>query len=176
MRLIQGKRSRARRKGVAAAKPTPGAATAPDDDGLSGAQRDAIAALLKELGVGDAIERRLFLAALDYQVSAFSRRVGALDNRANAALLKQACLEAAVQLHDTAPDIGHADVQRLCVSFVSEIARSYDACFETPPTADRQGPFKRVLANLCDATGLPPLHCSADVIQRAIGAGGTRPA
>lgn len=177
MRLIRGTGQPAARDGSAVTQPNSNKPTSADDERLSDAQREAVAGLLKELGIGDAIARQLFLAALDYQVSAFSRRMETLDGRANVALLERACVEAAVQLRDTAPeDTANACVQQLCVSFVSEIARSYDACFETPPTADRQGPFSRVLANLSDAAGLPALPCSAELIRRAVNTGGAQPA
>jgi hypothetical protein len=177
MRLIRGTDQPAARDGTAVTQPNTDTPTSADDERLSDAQREAIAGLLKELGIGDAIARQLFLAALDYQVSTFSRRMGTLDGHADVALLERACVEAAGQLHDTAPDdTANACVQQLCVSFVREIARSYDACFETPPTADRQGPFSRVLANLSDAAGLPALPCSAELIRRSVNAGGEQPA
>lgn len=178
MRLIRDTRQRAARDAIAVTRPSPAAVSAPDDERLSSVQREDVDGLLKQFGVGDAIARKLFLAALDYQVSAFSRRVDTLDSRANAAMLERACVEAANQLRDSAPDDSDSDdsgdalVQQLCVSFVSEIARTYDACFETPPTADRQGPFNQVLANLRDASRLPPLACNSELIQRAISAAG----
>jgi len=130
--------------------------------GLAPAQRASIEASLSERGIGDALERHMFLAALDYQISSFAGRLAETAG-GGAEVADQVCTTA------NGPEGCTGDeAQRLCRAFVAELARAYDACFETPPTADSDGPFSGVLGMLREATGLM-LHCDRRLIDQAIG-------
>jgi hypothetical protein len=137
--------------------------TAATTAGLPAAQRARIDAELAARGIGDALERRMFLAALDYQVASFANRMPHLAD-SGTALAEEACTAAAAGLDGTTGD----EAQRVCRAFVTELARAYDACFETPPTADSNGPFGRILRTLRESTGLT-LHCDRRLIDQAIG-------
>jgi hypothetical protein len=133
---------------------------------LSTIQRQGIDTLLRELGVGDAIERQLFLAALDFQLASLLERLRSASSDVCADLLQQVCSETAAHLDDPA----RLRVQRVCEHFVVELARAYDACFETHPTAGSPGPFGSVLDNLCSSLGVK-LPCDNALIRRALDGG-----
>ena len=133
---------------------------------LSTIQRQGIDTLLRELGVGDAIERRLFLAALDFQLASLLERLRSASPGASEHLLQQVCSEAAAHLDDRV----RLHAQRVCEHFVGELARAYDACFESQPSADSPGPFSKVLDNLCSSLGVKLPYDDA-LIHRALGGG-----
>jgi len=143
--------------------------TAADDgavgSGLDPAHRKRIDTELSARGIGDDLERRMFLAALDYQIAAFATQQALAG--VGARLTGQVCRAAAVGLNDTADD----EAQRVCRAFVAEVARSYDACFETPPSAELGSPFHSILRTLRDSTGLV-LRCDGQLIDQAIGTAG----
>lgn len=145
--------------------------------GLTRPQRQVLETELIRRGIGDALERRVFLAALDYQVAALLERL----QEVAPALVTAACV-AAMQGRrasarptgdprsdlggDLGGDLGHdlggdraghpgSDAtEALCQSFVGELALAFDACFETAPTADAGGPFCGILDGLRRVTGL----------------------
>jgi hypothetical protein len=137
---------------------------------LTPAQRNHVEAALKRVGIGDVIERSMFLAALDYQLTAFTERLRSADPRQGTELLQQACGDAAESLEGAEQE----RLRALCEAFVAELARAYDACFGTPPTPELHGPFGRVLLSLCDSIGLA-LPCDGDLLDRAVGTGRSMP-
>lgn len=136
--------------------------------GLSDEQREAIEAELARHDVGDAIERRLFLAALDYQLGAFAGRVRCVVPDGQRALAERACAAAARSLDGRIA----GEAERICRGFVTELARAFDACFETPPTAEEDGPFLGILRRLRTRNG-GPLICDEGLVARAIDSGAT---
>lgn len=132
---------------------------------LDPAHRERIDSELSARGIGDDLERRMFLAALDYQIAAFATELPLAG--VGEQLTKQVCHAAAVGLNETAGD----QAQRICRTFVAEVARSYDACFETPPSAELGSPFHSILRTLRESTGLV-LRCDGQLIDQAIGTAG----
>lgn len=133
---------------------------------LTGTQRRRVEAALKQAGVGDVIERSMFIAALDYQLAAFSDRLCRVQASPDTALLQHACNRAA----DTLEGASQEHLRAVCEAFIAELACAYDACFDMKPTPDLQGPFGHVLASLCESIGLA-LPCDGDLLHRAISAG-----
>jgi hypothetical protein len=138
----------------------------PDGARLTGAQRRRVEAALKRAGVGDVIERSMFVAALDYQLAAFSDRLRRVQPARDTARLQRACNRAAETLEGPSQE----QLRAVCEAFVAELARAYDACFDIKPTPDEHGPFGHVLASLRESIGLA-LPCDGDLLDRAIGAG-----
>jgi hypothetical protein len=130
---------------------------------LAHSQRARIDSELTERGIGDTLERQMFLAALDYQIASFSHRLSETTD-SSGGLAEAVCIAAAQGFDGGTAD----DAQVICRAFVAELARAYDACFETAPTADSDGPFSGVLRALREATGLM-LHCDRHLIAQAIG-------
>jgi hypothetical protein len=122
---------------------------------------------LKQLGVGDALDRSLFLASLDYQLASFANRLQSVREAEESALGQDAGSAAA----QTVDEPSKEQFRQICEAFVADLACAYDACFEKPPTPDEQGPFGRLLADLCDCVGLK-LYWDGDLLHRAITAGG----
>ncbi|TVQ92430.1 MAG: hypothetical protein EA400_03685 [Chromatiaceae bacterium] len=153
---------------AAAAAPLP----ADTGVGLTRPQRQLLEAELIRRGIGDALERRVFLAALDYQIAALLERLRQVAPTAVPALVAAACAAAVHDLpgpangHRGGPNGGHhgGAAEALCQAFVGELALAYDACFETAPTADAGGPFCGILDGLRRVTGLrlPNDHARID--------------